>query len=189
MVVGKPVSAIDRVGEALFGADFLEQAAGEISAAEDAVHDRQRGDVGVVAVGAQADDLHVGLVHVFLVDEVDRLLRLVEGVMARGKGLGRRKALKRGAQLGLHGGRVEIAADADDELVADGFVVPGLEVGDSDLPDGGQFGLRGCRGCRDRRPAWRLRASAIAPSSSLRRTMPAASCCWARRSFCSLNLG
>jgi len=53
------------------------------------------------------------------------------------------EAFKGGAEPGFHGDGVEVAADAYDELAADGAVVPGVEVGDGDSADGGELGLAG----------------------------------------------
>jgi hypothetical protein len=61
----------------------LEEPAGE-TAAEDLVHHGERGHVGIVAIGADADNLHVGLIHVFLVDEVDAGLGSGKDVVAGG---------------------------------------------------------------------------------------------------------
>ena len=52
------------------------------------------------------------------------------------------KGLEGGAELGFHGGGVEVAGDGDDDVVGDdGSVVPGLEVVEGDGVDGGVFGL------------------------------------------------
>ena len=142
MVVVEASAAAHGIGQAQLGADFLEETAGK-SAAENFVHHRQRGHVGIVAVRAQAHDLNVGLVHVFLVDEVEAGFGTVEDVVAGGQGLDRRQPFKGCAQLGFHGHGVEVAADADDELAADGAVVPGLEIVDGDRADGGQLRLAG----------------------------------------------
>ena len=84
MVIGECVPTPHGVGQPSFGADLLKEPAGEASA-QDVVHHRQRRDFRIVAVRAQAHDLHIRLVHVFLVDEVDRLLGLVERIVARGR--------------------------------------------------------------------------------------------------------
>ena len=63
--------------------------------------------------------------------------------MAGGRGSDGRQGFKGGAKLGFHGDGVEVATDGDDELAADGAVVPGLEVGEGDGADGGEFGLAG----------------------------------------------
>ena len=65
----------------------------------------------------RADDLHVGLIHVFLVDEVDAGFGSGEFIVARRLGGDWRKAFESGAHFGFHGGGIEVAADADDELV------------------------------------------------------------------------
>jgi hypothetical protein len=49
---------------------FWNKPAGK-AAAQNLIHHRQRGNVGIVPVRAQAHNLDLGLVHVFLVDEVD----------------------------------------------------------------------------------------------------------------------
>ena len=80
-----------------------------------------------MAIDADAQNLNVGLVHIFLVNEVNAGLGSGENVVARRLGLSRRQSFKSRAQLGFHGHWVEVAADADDEFAADGAVVPGLE--------------------------------------------------------------
>ena len=82
MVVGQAEAAADRVGQAQLGADLLKETAAE-SAAENLVHHGDGGHVGIVAVDAEADNLHVGLVHVFLVDEVDAGLGPGKLIVAR----------------------------------------------------------------------------------------------------------
>ena len=97
----------------------------------------------MLAFDAETDDLHVRLIHVFLVDEVDAGLGAGECIVARRQRRDGRQAFKDGAHLGFHGGRVEVAADADDELSRERAVVPGLQVGDCDCADGGQLRLAG----------------------------------------------
>ncbi len=87
------------------------------------------------------DDLHVGLVHVFLVDEVDAGLGSLERVVARRQGLDRRQGSRMRRAPGFHGRGIEIAADADDQLALEGAVVPGLQIGHRDRADGGQLRL------------------------------------------------
>ena len=70
MVVCRAVASADLVGEAELGAHILKDARAE-AAGEDLVHDAEGVVVGIASLGAQADDPDVGLVHVFLVDEVD----------------------------------------------------------------------------------------------------------------------
>ena len=82
MVVGVAVAAAHGIGQTQLGADFLEETAGK-AAAENLVHHREGGHVGIVAIRSQAHDLYIGLVHVFLVDEEDARLGTGEGVVAR----------------------------------------------------------------------------------------------------------
>ena len=70
MVVVQAEAAADRVGQAQLGAHLLEEPAAE-SAAENLVHDDDGGHVGIVAIDAEPHNLHIRLIHVFFVDEVD----------------------------------------------------------------------------------------------------------------------
>ena len=84
---------------------------------------------GLLPIDAEADDLHVGLIHIFFVDEVDAGFGAGECIVARRQRRDGRKAFKDGANFGFHRRRVEVAADADDELSLERAVVPGLQVG------------------------------------------------------------
>ena len=96
-----------------------------------------------MAVGAQAHDLYVGLIHVFLVNEGDVRFGAYKDVVAGRHGLHRRESFKGGAQSGLHGHGVKVTADAHNHLAADGTVVPGLQIFHRNRADGGQLGLPG----------------------------------------------
>ena len=63
--------------------------------------------------------------------------------MAARRGHDLRQSFKGRAQPGLHGHGVEVAADAHDQLAADGAIMPGLQVLHGDRADGGQLGLPG----------------------------------------------
>ena len=140
MVVVQTEAAADRVGEAQLRAHLLKEPAAE-SAAENLVHDDNGRHVGIVAVDAEADDLHVRLIHVFLVDEVDAGLGAGERIVARRLGSDGRQTFEDRAHLGFHGRGIEVAADADDELALQRAVVPGLQVGKRDGADGGELRL------------------------------------------------
>jgi hypothetical protein len=81
MIPFEAVAAADGVGQAQLGAHLLEETTGK-AAAENLVHHGEGGNVGIVAVGAEADDLDIGLVHIFLVDEEDSGLGIGEAVVA-----------------------------------------------------------------------------------------------------------
>ncbi len=95
VVVGQIEAAADGVGQPQLRADLLKEPAAE-TAAENFVHDDDGGHVGIVAIDAEGHDLHVGLIHVFLVDEV-------------GAGLGPANSSWRGGS-GVTGGRGSKAA-------------------------------------------------------------------------------
>ena len=142
MVITEGEPTADLISQAQFGAHLLEEPAGK-AAPQDLVHHGKRGNVRIVAIRAHAHDFHVGLVYVFLVDEVNARLGSGKDVVASGLCLGRRQSFKGGAQLGLHGHGVEVAADAHDQLAADRPLVPGLQIVEGDRADGGQLRLAG----------------------------------------------
>ena len=108
MTVGQIETSVDVVGQSELGANFLEEPAAE-AAAEDLVHDCNGGHIGIMAVDAEAKDLHIGLIHIFLVDEVETRLGSWEFIVARRLGGDRRKGLEDRAQSGFHGNRIEVA--------------------------------------------------------------------------------
>ena len=143
VIVGGAVGSADAVGEAEFGADVLDDARAE-AAGEDLVHDAERVVVGVAALGAEADDEDVRLIDVVLVDEVDAVLRIGEVDVCCFERFASGQRLEGCAELGFHGGAVEVAGDADDDVVGnDGAVVPCLEIVEGDGVDGGVLGLAG----------------------------------------------
>ena len=71
VVVCGAEAAADVVGQAEFGAHVLNDAGAE-AAREYLVHHAEGVVVGIAAFGAQADDVHGGLIDVFLVDESRR---------------------------------------------------------------------------------------------------------------------
>ncbi len=84
------------------------------------------------------------MIDVVLVDEVDAVLRIGEVYVCRFERFSAGQRLEGGAELGFHGGAVEVAGDADDDVVGnDGAGVPCLEVVDGDGADGGVLGLAG----------------------------------------------
>ena len=56
-------------------------------------------------------------------------------------GFHRWQPLKGRAQFGLHGHRIEVAGNANDQLAANGAIVPGLQIVQGDRAHGGQLGL------------------------------------------------
>ena len=143
VIVGRAELAADVVREPELGADVLHDARAE-AAGEDLVHHAERVEVRIALLGAEADDVDVGLVDVALVREVDAGLRLGEVDLWSGRtrvpcGMAR----KGRAKLGFHLRDFEVADDADDQVRADdGAVVPGLQVVERDGGDGGDLGMR-----------------------------------------------
>ena len=84
MVIVEAEAAADRVGQAQLGADLLEEPAAE-AAAENLVHDGQRGTSGLWRSVPRPTISHVRLVHIFFVDEVDAGLRAAKDIVARGQ--------------------------------------------------------------------------------------------------------
>src|SRR6266702_6272569 len=141
MVIRGSEGAADVICEAEASTHRLHDTRTE-AAGEYLVHDAERVVVGIAALGAEADDLHVGLVHVFLVDEVNAGLRSGEFALERVDLGPVRKRLEDLAQLGFHFRGVEVAADGDDDVAGrDGAVVPLLQVVEGDGVDGGVFSL------------------------------------------------
>ena len=79
-----------------------------------------------MAIGTEANNFDIRLVHVSFVDEVDAGLGAGETVVARWKWLNTRQTFERRTHFGFHGDWIEITADADDEFSLKGFVVPSL---------------------------------------------------------------
>ena len=141
MVVGGAEAAADVVGQAQFGADVLDDAGAE-AAGEDLVHDVERVVVGVVFGGAEADDVDGGLVDVVLGGEVDAGGGPGEADLGSHDDFALGEWLEGGAELCLHGRRVEVARDGEDHVVGDdGALVPLPKVVEGDGLDGGVLGL------------------------------------------------
>ena len=143
VVVGRAEAAINGVGEAQAGADILRDARAE-AAGEDLVHDAERVEVRVAALCALADEDDVGLIHIGFFDEVHAGFGFGGFELGAFKGWAACEWAEGGAQLGFHGGGVEVARDGNDHVVGDeGAAVPCLEVGKGDCGDGGKLRLAG----------------------------------------------
>ena len=140
MVVRKIEAAAHRVGQPQLRAHFLKEPATK-TAAENFIHDHDGRHVWIMAIDAERQDLHIGLIHIFLVDKVDAWFGSGELIVPRRLGSHGRKGLEDRAHLGFHGRGIEVAADADDQFAFQSAIVPGLQIGKSDFADSGEFGL------------------------------------------------
>ena len=139
----RPDATAHVVGQAALGANVVEQPRGE-AAAESLVKDADGVVVGIVARSAQRHHVDGALIYVFLRDEiVARLGGVVLDLFLRQVGASG-PCLKRSAQLGFHGGGIEIAAYAEDDVIGmDVSLVPVDQVLPSDGGDGGILRLTG----------------------------------------------
>src|ERR1700722_364613 len=109
-------AASDVVSEAPLGADVVEQARGE-STAERLVEHRNGVIVRIVTGGAEPHHMNAALVYIFFRNFIvagrgGMILNVLFGQFsAFGPGF------KRSAQLGFHGFRIEVAAEAQDYMV------------------------------------------------------------------------
>ncbi len=140
--IGADASA-DAVRQTALGANVVEQARRE-TAAEGFVEHRDGVIVGIVAGGAERDHVDVALVYVVLGDEVIAGLggRVLDLVLRNRRTFG--PGVECGAQPGFHGGGIEVAADAENDVVGMNVVaVPVDQVLASDGGDGCVFGHAG----------------------------------------------
>ena len=135
--------AADAVGQAALGANVVEQARGE-AAAEGFVEHVDRVVVGIVARGAEPDHVNVALVHVIFRDQVVAGLgrRVLHIILRKRRTF--RPGVECGAQAGFHGGGIEVAADAENDVVGMNVAaVPVDQILTRDGGDGGVFGHAG----------------------------------------------
>src|SRR5262249_2502376 len=141
MIEASPDPSAHGIGEALRGADALEQTRGK-AAAERLIEGLDGIVVGILARRAESDHSDVALIDVLFLDEVVAGFR-------RGDvdfGLRGRRSLgpitESFAELGFHAGGIEVADDTEDDVVGmNVLVVPVDQVLTSDGVDGRVFFL------------------------------------------------
>src|SRR5207248_1504891 len=109
-------AAANTVGESALGADVVEQARGETSA-KSLVEDSDGVIIGIVAGGAERHHVDGALVHVVFGDQVVAGLgwSVLNIIFRERWTLGPR--IERRAQPGFHCGRIEVAADPENDVV------------------------------------------------------------------------
>ena len=116
MIVCRTDAAAHVVSQPSLRAQTLEQSRRK-AAAKDIVHDLNREIIRIVAPYAQLHHVNGALVHIIFVDEINSRLRLIELNLRSGIRRTLGPALKRVAQPLLHYRRIEVADDAEDDVV------------------------------------------------------------------------
>jgi hypothetical protein len=145
MIEGSADAAADRIGKPLLRANGFNQARGE-AAAQNLIHHLDREVVGGAALDAQLNHFDRALVDVILRHEVEAGLGLMKLDLRLGRHRGLLPALESLPQSTLHCGGIEIAGDAEDDVVGvDILLVPLQQIVAGDGGNGGVFGDAGVR--------------------------------------------